>query len=74
MVTRVINCKVPEIRVALGTGNMLILFEGDHIIISEKENFKGRYKVIDGHGKSIGTIRKKDVERITQKPVKEVML
>ena len=66
MVTRVINCKVPEIRVALGMGNTLILFEGDNIIISEKDNFKGRYKVIDAHGKVVGTIRRKDVERITQ--------
>lgn len=67
MSTTEIVCVVKEIRVGLGMGNYLFLFRGDRVNISTSASEpKGRYKVLDNRGMTIGTITRRDIRNITQ--------
>jgi hypothetical protein len=60
-----IQCKRKSVRIDLGLGNRLILFQGDKISVSTKAGARGRFRLFDINDQVIGHLTKRDIEKIT---------
>jgi len=58
---QVIVCKVRDIRLGVGGGNHIILFEGDKITVAVEPNQRNRYVLFNSSGVAIGSLTKKSI-------------
>jgi hypothetical protein len=67
---RTIQCKPSSVKLDLGLGNRLILFQGDKISVNVEAGIRGKYRVFDIHGQVIGHLTIRDLRKITGEPLR----
>jgi len=71
MKTRVIECSRRMVNLEIGSGNRLILFQGDKLTVSIQKTVRDRFRVIDSSGHVIGYITGQGIHCITNQPLRK---